>query len=98
MDRNSLSKSSESNNTIDEPEFENVHSVAEHEAIELGGEAKAKSIVSKSTRMVKIDTCLFKSSKVTTEDIEERRKSKSNVIQYLTIFLLMTKCFWFEVK
>lgn len=81
MDRNSLSKSSESNNTIDEPEFENVHSVAEHEAIELSGEEKAKSIVSKSTRMVKIDTCLLKpkakanATKVTTEDIEERRKS-----------------------
>nr|XP_022292009.1 uncharacterized protein LOC111103221 [Crassostrea virginica] len=78
MDRNSLSKSSESNNTIDEPEFENVHSVAEHEAIELGGEAKAKSIVSKSTRMVKIDTCLLKpkanATKLTTEDIEERIK------------------------
>ena len=97
MDRNSLSKSSESNNTIDEPEFENVHSVAEHEAIELSGEEKAKSIVSKSTRMVKIDTCLLKpkanATKLTTEDIEERRKSKSNVIQYLTNFLLMTKCF-----
>lgn len=90
MDRNSLSKSSESNNTIDEPEFENVHSVAEHEAIELSGEEKAKSFVSKSTRMVKIDTCLLKpkanATKVTTEDIEERRKSKSNVIQYLTNF------------
>ena len=69
MDRNSLSKSSESNNTIDEPKFENVHSVAEHEAIELSGEA-ISSVE------------------------EERRKSKSNVIQYLTIFfLLMTKCF-----
>lgn len=61
MDRNSLSKSSESNNTIDEPKFENVHSVAEHEAIELSGEA-ISSVE------------------------EERRKSKSNVIQYLTIF------------
>ena len=102
MDRNSLSKSSKSNNTTDEPEYENVQSVAEHmhAAIELSGEAKAmgneSSIVSEPTCMVKKGTSLRESkanaSKLTIREeikkirVRESVQSKSNVIQYLTYF------------
>ena len=94
MDRNSLSKSSETNNTIDEPEFENVHSVAEHEAIELSGEARAMEnvpyTVSEPTCMVKKDPRVLKSEanerKLTEEDIIDHERSKSNAISKHNIF------------
>ena len=89
MDRNSLSRSSESNNTIDEPEFENAHSVAKHmhEAKELSGAAKAMRnepyTVSEATCMSTKGTSVIKSKanvrKLTKEEEEESR-SKSNAI------------------
>ena len=89
MDRNSLSKSSESNNTIDEPEFENAHSDAKHkhEAIELSGAAKAMGnepyTVSEATCMSTKGTSVLKSkAKVRkfTEEEYEIYRSKSKAI------------------
>nr|XP_022292481.1 uncharacterized protein LOC111103478 [Crassostrea virginica] len=73
MDRNSISKSSESNNPIDEPEL--VHSVAKHEAIELSGEAKAMGnepyTVSEATCMSTKGTSVLKSEANVTKFTEE---------------------------
>ena len=88
MDRNSLSKSSKANNTIDKPEFENLHSVAKHmhEAIDLSGRAKGNEpyTISEPTCMVKIGTSVLKPEangrKLTEEDNEDHDRSKSNDI------------------
>ena len=91
MDRNSISKSSESNNPIDEPEFENAHSVAKHEAIELSGEAKAMGnepyTVSEATCMSTKGTSVLKSEANVTKFTEEEFRSKSNAIYYIPCFL-----------
>lgn len=80
MDKNSLSKSSEYNNTIDEPEFENVHSVAV-----LSSEAKAmgKEPYTVSNPKPKKDTSLGIQKALTVQEkIEEiiRETRKSNAI------------------